>query len=68
MQSDTKHQKDHAHLGELGCELTVSHEAGRIGADHDACNEISDKRRQAQPIREIAQYRCEHEANGNGCD
>ncbi len=50
MQADAEHQQDDADLGELAAQAPVGDEAGRVGTDEHAGDEIADERRQPQPV------------------
>jgi hypothetical protein len=44
------------------------HETRRVGTDQDSGDEITNQRRQPQPVRDVAEAEGEHEADGNGGD
>jgi hypothetical protein len=50
LEANPEHQQDHAELGELLGAARVSHEAGRVGSDKDAGQQVSDEWRQPQPV------------------
>mgnify|MGYP003694220913 CR=1 FL=1 len=51
MQTDAEHQQDHAHFRKLGRDLRVADNAGRVGADYDTSDEITDDGREPEPLR-----------------
>ena len=64
MQADAEHQQDDADLGQLRGEALIGDEAGGEGADDDPGEEISDKRRDAQPMGDNS----EQEGQDDGAD
>ena len=64
LQADAEHQQDDADFGELLGELGVRDEAGRMRSDGDAGEQVADDRRQAEPMREIAEDERRAEAAG----
>jgi hypothetical protein len=54
LQADAEHQQDDADFSELFCHRTVRHVARRVGPDEKAGDQVTDDRRQAQPLCEIA--------------
>jgi len=57
MQADAEHEQYDAHLRQLTRKIAIGNETGREMADNDARHKISDKRRQADAIRDIAEHR-----------
>ena len=55
LQADAKHQQDHPDLGQLLGEFGVRDEPRRVRPDHDAGEQVADNRRQAGPMREVAE-------------
>ena len=51
VQTDAEHQQDHTQFRKLGRYLRVADHAGRIGADYDTSNEITDNGREPEPLR-----------------
>ena len=51
MQTDAKHQQDHADFRKLGRDLRIADHAGRVGADYDTSDEITDNGREPEPLR-----------------
>ncbi|MND80716.1 hypothetical protein D3C80_724900 [compost metagenome] len=66
VQPDPEHQQDDADLGQLGRQFRVRDEAARVGADDDARHQITDQRRQLQPIGQHAEHEGEDEASDQG--
>ena len=62
VQPNAEHEEDDAHLGELVGEILVGDVARREGADDDAGDEVPDKRRHAQALRERGEHPGEGEA------
>ena len=44
METDTKHEQNNAHFGEIICQIAISYEAGHVRANKKACCEIADNR------------------------
>jgi len=68
MQTDAEHQQDHADLRELVREGGVGDEAGRERADADAGDQITEQRRQPEPLRDHAEREREYEAGDDRGD
>ena len=66
MQADAEHQQDHADLGQLERKLVVGNEARRIGPDQHAGEQVADKRRHPQPVRNRAEHEGKSEAEDDG--
>ena len=62
LQADAEHQQDDADFGELLGEMDIGCVARRVGADHDAGDEVADDRRKAKPLREISAERGRRQA------
>ncbi|KAF5033377.1 hypothetical protein DSECCO2_607360 [anaerobic digester metagenome] len=68
LQPDTEHQQDHPDLGELFRQLQVGHYPGRMGADHDSCEEIAHDGGETDPVREVPEDQGSRETAGQGED
>jgi hypothetical protein len=68
VQPDAEHQQDHADLGELVGKSLVGDIAGREGPDRDARQQISDQRRNPQPLRARRQDEGQDQADHDGRD
>ena len=64
LQPDAEHQQDDADLGELLGQRRVGDEAGRVRADQRAGEQVADDRRQAEPLREVAEHQRGGQAAG----
>ena len=56
MQPDAEHEQNDADLGQLLGQIMVGDEAGGIWADCYAGQQIADDRRQAEPLRDVAEH------------
>jgi hypothetical protein len=68
MDADAEHEQDDADLGELLSQRRVGHEAGRVGARHDAGDEVAHQGRQAKAMCHHAEQEGEPDAASNGHD
>ncbi len=68
VQADAEHQQDDADLGEFGGQGGVGGEARRVGADHDAGEEVSDQGLNAQPLGNQSENESEHQTRSNRGD
>ncbi len=68
LHADAEHQQDDADLGELLRHVAVGHEARRVGADEEPGDEISDDRREADPMGGEAEDQRRAEASGQRQD
>ena len=68
LQPDAEHQQDDADLGELLGQRRVGDEAGRVRPDQRAGQQIADDRRQAEPLRDVAEHQRRREAAGQRQD
>ncbi len=68
MQADAEHQEDHADLGQLVRDPLIRHVSRRERADEDPGDQVADERRDPQPLRQRAEYECEHEGHDDGRD
>ena len=55
LQADAEHQQDDADFGELFGQRRVGDETGRVRPDQRAGEQISGDRRQAEPMRDVAE-------------
>ena len=68
LQPDAEHQQDDADFRELFGDLRVGDEAGRVGPDDDAGQQIADDGRQAEALRDVAEEQRRAEAAGERQD
>jgi len=68
MQTDTEHQQHHSDLGELPDQCAVGYEPRCETAHGDAAHQITDNRRQSQPVCNKAEEKCECETDRKGGD
>ena len=68
MQADAEHQQDDADLRQLRGEALIGHEAGGEGSDHHPGEEISGKRRDAQPMGDDPEQEGQHDGADEGSD
>ncbi len=66
LEADAEHQQHDADLGELLGEANIGDEAGRVGTDENAADEIADDRRQAEALRQQPKNERRREAAGQG--
>ena len=67
MQANTEHQENDADFSQLGRQRGIGCKAGRKRPHQYAGNQISDQRRQAEPIREVPAASSQHEADCDRC-
>ena len=68
MQADPEHQQDDADLGELQRQVLVGDKARRERADRDAGEQVSDQRRDPQPVGDRAKDKGEADAEDDRRD
>ena len=66
MQAHAEHQQDDADLRQLGRKGGVGDEPGGVRTDSDARNQITDERRQLQPIGQHSEHEGQYEAPDQG--
>ena len=64
LQTDPEHQKDDADFRKLFRDFRVGDEPGCVRPDEGARNQVTDERRQAEPLREISEEQRGTEAAG----
>ena len=55
LQADAEHQQDDADLGELLGHRRIDGQPGCVRAEQRAGEQVADDRRQAQPLRDVAE-------------
>jgi len=65
VQAHAEHQQDDADLSQFGGQGRVGREARCVGTDHDAGEQVSDKRLNAQPLRDQTEDESEHQTRSN---
>jgi hypothetical protein len=68
VKANPEHEEDHADFGQLLRETGVCDESWRERAYDNACNEVSNKRRQAKPRGNQAEKEGQADAGGYCCD
>src|SRR5690606_38278561 len=68
MEAYPEHQQDDADFGNLARHGWIGHIARRKRPEEYSGDQIAVERRQSQPVGEIAEYRRQHEAEGDGRD
>ncbi len=68
VQPDPEHEQNHADIGKLLGEMRVGLEAGRVLADDDPREEISDDGRQPEPVRDVPKHEGRAERAGQRQD
>ena len=68
MQADAEHQQDDADLGQLAGQRLIGDEAGRIGPERYAGEQVADERRYADALRDGAENEGEAEPHDDGGD
>ena len=66
MQADPEHQQDDPDLGQLGGKFRVGDKTDGVRADDNPRDQISNERRQLQPIGQHAEHEGQHEAADQG--
>ena len=65
MQANAEHQKDNTDLRELIGQVLIGDIAGRERPDDDTSQQITDQRRNFQPVRRYAESKGQDEADHN---
>ena len=63
MEPDAEHEEDHSQLGELGGDLRVGDEPGRVRPHRDPREEVAEDRREPKPVRDEATDQPREEAD-----
>jgi hypothetical protein len=68
MQTDAEHQQDNADFGELVGKGLICYETGRVRADDDTGNKITDEGREAQALSERSKQEGKRKRNNDRWD
>ncbi len=68
VKADTEHQQDDADFRQLCRQSRIGSEARRIGADHDAGQQVANQGLNAQPLGDETEDEGEHQTRSNGGD